>query len=102
MAREFAKKFYKSKAWKQCRDTIFKRDFGLCVHCGKPGEEVHHVTWLRPENINNPDITLNSSNLITLCKDCHNKEHKRNRYTEHKQARGIVYDDNGNIIECKW
>lgn len=100
MAKEFAKQFYNSKAWKQCRDTVFKRDFGLCVHCGKPGEEVHHITWLRPENINNPDITLNSSNLITLCKDCHNKEHSRNQYSKKKSIReGFKFDEHGNIIQ---
>lgn len=100
MAREFAKKFYNSKAWQKCRDLVFERDFGLCVKCGAPGEEVHHITWLRPENINDPNITLNASNLITLCKDCHKKEHSRNQYLQKKSIReGLMFDENGNILQ---
>lgn len=39
--------------------------------------EVHHKIPLTPENINNPDITLNWDNLELLCKDCHETERKR-------------------------
>lgn len=100
MAREFAKKFYKSKAWLECREAVFKRDFGLCVECGAAGEEVHHKEWLRPENINNPKITLNHSNLVTLCKDCHHRVHKRNQFTKHEEVEeGLAFDAEGNLIE---
>lgn len=30
MAREFAKKFYNSKAWKKCREAYKKKVNGLC------------------------------------------------------------------------
>lgn len=99
MAREFAKKFYKSKAWKQCRDTVFKRDFGLCVRCGEAGEEVHHLIWLTPNNINDTNITLKQDNLITLCRDCHNKEHSRNQYTSKCINDGLMFDEDGNVVK---
>ncbi len=81
MAREFAKRFYNGKDWKKCRAAyIAKRkaiDGGMCESCHeKPGYIVHHKTELSPENINNPDITLNHDNLKYDCHICHNKENK--------------------------
>ncbi len=40
MAREFAKAFYKSAAWKKTREYIFNKYHGLCVDCGNPGEDL--------------------------------------------------------------
>ena len=39
--------------------------------------EVHHKVRLTPENINNPEITLNWDNLELLCHDCHEEERQR-------------------------
>lgn len=82
MAKEFSKAFYNSKSWKSCRSAyISKRimiDGGMCEKCQeKPGEELHHKIFLRPENITDVTVTLNSENLILLCKDCHFKEHRQ-------------------------
>lgn len=57
-----------------------KRSAGLCEDCLKgnrytPAEEVHHIIELTPENINDPNITLNPSNLVALCRECHRKRH---------------------------
>lgn len=99
MAREFAKKFYHSKAWELARNSIYQRDMGLCQKCltekneTVPGEEVHHKIFLRPSNINDPNITLNPDNLILLCKDCHIGIHKA---TTHKKRKRIVM--NGTYI----
>ena len=99
MAREFAKKFYKSKAWLKCREAVMQRDHYLCVKCGAAGQEVHHKEWLKPENINDPNITLNMDNLITLCKDCHHREHERNQFTNHDELNdGLMFDNEGNLI----
>lgn len=68
---------------------------GLCVRCGKPGEIVHHKIYLTPENIGNPDISLNPDNLETLCRDCHALEHEGQSPT----APGLMFDDNGDLIE---
>lgn len=100
MAREFARKFYRSTAWLKCREAVFKRDFGLCVKCGAAGEEVHHKEHITPKNINNPNITLNANNLETLCKDCHHKAHGRNQFTEHNEVEeGLMFDSSGNLVE---
>ena len=75
MAQRFSKSFYNSKEWKAVREYCIMRDHHACVYCGKPVEEVHHKTWLTPDNIHDANITLNPDNLICLCHDCHMKEH---------------------------
>lgn len=84
--RPFAVKFYSSNAWKLCRDNVKQRDHGLCQDCLKkglitPADAVHHIIELTPENINNPEISLNEKNLVSLCRDCHAARHgKTQRY----------------------
>lgn len=72
MAQDFAKAFYGSKAWLQCRLSYIASVFGLCEQCRKPGYIVHHKIKLTTENINDPMITLNHANLQYLCIECHN------------------------------
>lgn len=79
MAKDFAKAFYKSKAWKACRRAyIDKRigiDGGLCEECQTElGYIVHHKIVLTAQNIADPDITLNHRHLAFVCKDCHDRE----------------------------
>ena len=86
--KEFAKAFYKSKNWQNCRDTVYRRAGGLCEMCYqkgiiRPGEVVHHTIELTPENINDPDISLNPDRLVLICRECHAEVHdrkKRRRY----------------------
>ena len=75
MAREFSKAFYHSKQWQQVREYVLMRDSYLCRICGQPAEEVHHKIHLTPENLYDPRVNLNPDNLISLCKECHFKEH---------------------------
>ena len=42
-----------------------------CAHCGRPGEEVHHVV---PRQVA-PERTLDPHNLRTLCRECHHALH---------------------------
>ena len=100
MAREFSKAFYKSTEWKKARDYIFKRDNGLCQDCLKksklvPGKEVHHIEFLTPLNITDPDVTLNESNLILLCKECHHNRHNNKRSVRE----GLRFNEYGELIE---
>ncbi|TCO69513.1 HNH endonuclease [Marinisporobacter balticus] len=97
MAKEFAKSFYKSKAWKKCREGYIKSVFGLCERCKRPGYIVHHKTKLTPNNINDLYLTLSWENLEYLCQDCHNKEHHSN----HKEItrEGLMFDEKGNLIQ---
>jgi hypothetical protein len=92
---DFAKRFYLSKAWRDTRDYIYRRDMGLCVRCGKPGEIVHHKIYLTPQNIGNPSITLSEDNLELLCRECHAIEHEGQLPTD----RELTFDSKGNLVE---
>lgn len=92
--REFAKEFYRSPAWRVTRTRIFERDFGLCVRCGAPGEIVHHKTYLTPENISNPSISLSEENLELLCRNCHAIEHEGTSPTSDE----LCFDGDGNLV----
>ena len=101
MAKAFARKFYSSKAWQDCRNEYAKQRHYLCENCMrkgiyKPGEIVHHIIELDPINIENPEITLSFDNLVLLCRDCHAEEHK-----EHSKGRRYVFGDNGEVITKK-
>lgn len=94
---EFAKRFYKSKAWQRVRDKVWRRDKGLCQWCLckgiiREGVEVHHIIELTPENITDTSISLNEDNLITLCRDCHGSTRKNtpDRYTIDELGRVII------------
>ena len=89
--KEYAKKFYLSKAWRRTRGTYAKSQDGLCERCKQAGDIVHHKIYITPRNINNPLITLDWGNLELLCQDCHNKEHLK------KQNLRDRIDEFGNI-----
>lgn len=96
--KEWAKAFYKSAAWKNCREYVYRRSRGLCEEClrrmvVKPGEIVHHLIELTPENVTNPAIALNPANLRLLCRDCHADIHK------HREQKRYELDELGRI---KW
>lgn len=95
MAKQFAYKFYNSKAWRDVRKIALRRDLYTCAYCQRRAEEVHHIIELTPENINDPMITLNPDNLISLCHSCHDKITKGS--TGDLQE-GYVFDDEGNVI----
>ncbi|MDT0163831.1 HNH endonuclease [Bacillus sp. AG4(2022)] len=91
----WAKKFYKSAAWRKCRNAYFKSKYGLCERCAEPGKIVHHKRYITPDTIDNPMITLNHDNLELLCQDCHNREHHSDGIT----AEGLAFDSEGNLIK---
>lgn len=79
MAKEWAKKFYNSKEWRNARSLYISMrisiDGGLCETCRKQhGYIVHHKIPLTPDNINDQEISLNLNNFKYDCKDCHDKE----------------------------
>ena len=74
MAKEYAKPFYNSKAWEKCRESYIVKVFELCEHCGDAGYIVDHIEEITPNNINDPNITLNHDNLQYLCTPCHNRK----------------------------
>ena len=64
-----------SYAWQKKREAIKKRDHYLCVYSLSQGRivygelEVHHITPLEER----PDLAFEDGNLITLCKEVHER-----------------------------
>ena len=92
----WARQFYKSKAWKRCREGYIKSVYGLCERCQRPGWIVHHKVYLTPDNINDPNVSLNWDNLEYLCQDCHNREHHGN----YPVRDGLMFDEQGNLMKA--
>lgn len=101
LAKDYAKKFYKSKAWQKCRASFIAEreaiDGGLCEHCRKKrGYIVDHIEEITPENIDDVDIILNHNNLQYLCLECHNtKTFKKH----HAVEENLFFDEDGNIFQ---
>lgn len=98
MAKEYAKAFYSSKVWQDCRNAYAKKARYLCEDCllkgiYKPGVIVHHVEELTPLNIENPEVTLNHDNLRLVCRDCHAKLHKK-----YQKGRRFVIGTYGEVL----
>jgi len=98
MAREFARAFYSSKQWQDCRDSYAAQRRHLCENClargiYTPGVIVHHIEELTPANIQRPEVTLNPANLRLVCRDCHAEEHK-----SRNKGRRYIVGDGGKII----
>ena len=93
MAREFARSFYSSKAWQDCRNEYAAMRHYLCENClrkgiYKPGVIVHHIEELTPLNIDNPEIALNFENLELVCRECHDEYHdNRGRWAKINAAK---------------
>ncbi|WP_201009021.1 HNH endonuclease [Paenibacillus glycanilyticus] len=96
MAKAWARKLYNSKEWKACRASYIESVHGLCERCGEAGYIVHHTIYLTPQNINDPEISLNHELLEYLCLTCHNGEHMGNH--EPITAQGTQFDAEGNLI----
>lgn len=97
MAKEYAKEFYNSKAWKECREAYKKSVGGICERCSRqglisPAEIVHHKIRITPDNIKDPCIVLSWGNLEALCRNCHAEEHAR------KRKRRYEVDEHGRVI----
>lgn len=104
MAKDFAKKFYKSKNWQSCRASyISKRiqaDGGLCEVCrARQGYIVHHTEHLTPTNIRKPEISLAHDKLSYECKICHDKHEGHGVASEN--AWHAEFDDEGNPTPLK-
>ena len=98
MAREFSAKFYKTSVWRDCRNAYSAYRGHLCEECIRRGvlshgEIVHHKIELTPDNIDNPEITLNFNNLELLCRQCHAERHDKRT-----KCRRFTIGPNGEII----
>ena len=104
----FAKPFYKSRAWQNVRSVVWDRAHGLCERCAERGEVVpadvvHHTVPLTPENVGDPDISLNPDRLVALCHDCHTLVHQDlgigalNGHRHEAEDR-VGFDSEGNVV----
>lgn len=103
----FAHQFYHSKAWQEVRAFVWDRAHGLCERCMergevKPANVVHHKVPLSPDNMGDPDISLNPERLMALCDDCHTEVHKElgiGVLSSHQREEPRVwFDGDGNVI----
>jgi 5-methylcytosine-specific restriction endonuclease McrA len=111
MAKPYARQFYSSKAWQDCRNEYAKKVHHLCENClrqgiYKPGEIVHHRIEISPLNIDRPEITLNHKNLELLCRECHALRHdgktgwkvyNRKRRKAKESTRRYLVDEQGKV-----
>lgn len=58
--------YLQSELWKTIRARVLARDKGVCLLCGEPATEVHHVRYTR-ETLRGDDDTR----LASLCRSCH-------------------------------
>lgn len=96
-------KFYNSKEWRQLRQVVLERDNHECQECKSNGLvtsqfdsilEVDHIKELHLH----PELATNLDNLRTLCKDCHNKKHKRMNYRSFNKRTNKWADDEFTIL----
>jgi len=77
--------FYNSGDWRTKRQEILARDHYECQWCKAEGRvTVADISTLEVDHIKElaeyPELALDDNNLRTLCKDCHNKRHRRAKY----------------------
>lgn len=105
MAKNFAKAFYNSKRWQQCRDAYIAYrisvDGGVCEECRRQqGYIVHHEITLTPDNVNDPNISLNHRKMKYVCKDCHD-EYEGHGVGHRKVKPLCIFDENGQPISLR-
>lgn len=81
--------FYVSGVWKKLRKDVLEEcnnDCQLCKAKGKASTAttVHHVAHLKEH----PELALTRSNLMAVCKECHNELHPEKHF-KYKQKIAI-------------
>lgn len=106
-------KFYKSRPWKQLKESVLKEAHYECQVCRQHGiitrydidedgrrrrlSTVHHAMHVR----DHPELALSRTyrdpvtgeqkqNLIAICKACHNREHPEKFRRRHKKSEGFT------------
>lgn len=69
-----ADKYVKAERWKALRREIIRRDKGCCSYCLNVNNyveyrnlQVHHIV----KRVDNLELAYEPSNLITVCRTCH-------------------------------
>jgi 5-methylcytosine-specific restriction endonuclease McrA len=87
--------FYHSRAWKRLSRAFLSSRNYICEVCGNPAELAHHKKHITPQNLGNPEITLNAEMLQAVCINCHNTIHYS---TGGAVVKGLEFDENGDLI----
>ena len=74
-----ADKFYHSRDWKNVRESIRKRDGGLCQQCKRDGRITESNVVDHIVEIKDGGDKLSLSNLECLCHPCHNRKTSSNK-----------------------
>lgn len=85
--------FYSSNAWLRARRACLAAALYRCERCGAPATMVHHRQPITDETEDDPDITLDPSNLEALCFQCHQLEHHGASPT----VEGLAFDETGQL-----
>lgn len=104
MAQVWARRFYGSKQWRRCREYILRRDHYLCqCHkllggdpCGEPATDVHHIIELTSSNINDPSVSLDEDNLISI-NDLHHREWIHGKSND--CIGGFCFNEDGMLVQ---
>lgn len=73
--------FYFSAEWKELAKIARDAQHNECQRCKEKGyyspcEFVHHIKYVKEY----PELALSIENLECLCRNCHEEEHKKNKY----------------------
>lgn len=98
------KEEYQDERWKTRADEIRELDHHRCAMCGAEGVElhVHHLAY-QPSPFHLWDATDNE--LVTLCKDCHEKIHQsiiRPTLDGFRKLHRCMFEDGKDCTDCKW
>lgn len=86
----------KDPRWQKKRLEIMERDQWTCRDCGNTEKElhVHHIFYYK--NYCDP-WEYRDEHLITLCKDCHEKDHQADffvkHFSTHLNSKGVTTRD---------
>lgn len=66
-----ARLFNYGRRWMKLRRLVLQEHDGRCHRCGRGAQEVHHI---RPVS-DAPELAYDPTNLMPLCRPCHDAEH---------------------------
>lgn len=88
--------FYRSKEWTTFRMMLIQQRGPICSRCKRIVTNSieligHHKEELTPENVHDYNISLNPDKVDLVCRDCHDKEHKRFGYENTGRQVFLIY-----------
>lgn len=82
---------YRGAEWNKQKKRVFDRDKHVCQTCGtKEDLIVHHIIPFKEFGLARHEEVNQLSNLITLCRGCHNKMHKSKRLFQRESDLNVL------------